>query len=168
MVPATVKLPPITALPPIYIFFVTPIPPLTTNAPVLLDVASVLFVNVVIPLIVNPVNVPKEVMLVCDAFITVPYIPVPTYKFLAMPTPPLIINAPDEVDDESVVDDNVVNPVTVRLLKFPRDVILGCDPVCSIPYKLVAVNDVIPLIDELVSSTNAFDGNPVPGVIPDV
>ena len=82
----------------------------------------------------------------------------PTNNDLAIPTPPGTINAPVEIDDESVVPVNVktlillilcpdilISPNIVKLVKLPTDVILVCAAVVKVPLKFVAVNVDIPL-----------------------
>ena len=59
--------------------------------------------RVSVPLTDNDVNVPTEVMLPCAAVDIVPYIPVPTYRDLAIPTPPTNVAAPVMVEVESVI-----------------------------------------------------------------
>ncbi len=54
----------------------------------------------------------------------VPNIPVPTYRFLAIPTPPFTTKAPVDVLVESVALVIDVAPLIVNPVRVPREVIL--------------------------------------------
>ena len=97
-VPLTVKLPEIIALPPTFKFLPMPTPPVTTTAPILVDVDSVALVNVVKPLLVNVVNAP------------VLGVALPTGELFKLP--PLITALPElKLVATEVVEDKLVMPV---------------------------------------------------------
>ena len=83
--PVTVNAPPIVAYPLIFVSPPIPTPPLTFNAPVDAVVDAVASVIEIVPLDVNPVNVPTDVTFPCAAVANVPVILPVTDKFLIDP-----------------------------------------------------------------------------------
>jgi hypothetical protein len=115
-----------------------PRPPLTTNAPLVDKVESVVFETVVIPEIF-------KVLLRMDAPVTFKVVPIK--HFLAIPRPPLTINAPliDEV--ESVVFETVVIPV--RVDAPPTLNVVPIKHALAIPIPPLTIN--APLVDKVES-----------------
>ena len=87
-----------------------PIPPDITKAPVLEDVESVVFVIDTIPLDVNPVNVPTEVILPWAAVANVPVMFPLTFKAPPIPIPPDTTKAPVVILVEAAVLEIVTTP----------------------------------------------------------
>ena len=122
---------------PAYMFPLTPAPPTTINAPVVVLVletfafATILPCDLMVVDVVNEVNAPDpcedapmEVKLPTAA----PYTPIdvllilpPTYKLPEIPAPPLTTNAPVVIPLDSVVDAATIFPVAVNVVNAPVD-----------------------------------------------
>ena len=125
--PVTDKLPPIFTLPPKKESLATPMPPVTTNAPVPAEVDAVALVTVVAPLAVNVVNAPVLAVL---APTVVPLILPPVITALAVAK---FVNVPK------------VAPMFATALMYPP--LITALPVLKlVACKVVAPNDEIPLI----------------------
>ena len=70
------------------------------------------------------------------------------------------------MEEEAVAFVIETAPLDVNPVNVPTEVILACDAVCKVPVRLVAVKLRIPVISLFVSTTNAFDAEAVPSVIP--
>ena len=136
ILPVTDKAPPTFNAPPI------PTPPVTIKAPVDVVVEAVEFVIETVPLDVNPVNVPTEVIEGCAAVANVPVIlPVtdkapPTFNAPPIPTPPVTIKAPVDVVVEAVEFVIETAPLEVNPVNVPTEVIEGCAAVANVPVML--------------------------------
>ena len=113
-------------------------------------------------------NVPMVVISGCDGVWIEPKIPFPTYNFCAIPTPPFNTKDPVLILLESTFDVKVTKPDTLNEVNVPRLLILGWEfETCAIvPINVVEDNELIPVILELASNTNALLAVAVPAVTP--
>ena len=113
--PVTSKVPPIVVLlltsksSPIYKSFPMPTPPSITKAPEVLLVESVVSFKLTTPV---TSKVPPIVVLLVTSKLS------PTYKSLAIPTPPSTTKAPEVLLVAFVVSFKLTSPVTSKVLKM--------------------------------------------------
>ena len=97
---------------------------------------------------------PTESTLVTSSYVNVPATdrPAPIYTFLAIPTPPSTINAPVDVDVESVVASTLTAPLNVPVLPVKAPVIVAA----ALTFKFPVVVATLTTKSVLASPTNAL------------
>ena len=161
MIPPVVVIPIVLAFPAIF----TPVPPLSVNAPVVVEYVDAVADVIVngFALIVAPVSSSCVILKSSPAPIdkTAPslfkYKLSPTYKSLPTPTPPATVNAPVDFDVDSVVVDTLTTPVdAIDIASFlPNEPIVPpfgnsifadnvLDPVIASVPELKSVAGVVP------------------------
>ena len=66
------------------------------------------------------------------------------------------MSAPVDVEEESVVEDIAVAPLTPRLESVPTDVMFGCAAVASVPVNVPAATSSLTVSDESVPTDVMF------------